>query len=89
MGPNFRIVNRLKDGLFLCPLCSNTIIWTCSLSNKGYAYCSKSLTATQVIYKDKSKFGTKVKYHCEWKGEVKRHKNQISIFWKPLPKQVN
>ena len=70
---------KQKSGSFICPICFNPIIWSCSLSDKGYAYCSKSLNATQTIPMYKNSIGTKIKSYCDWKGIVKRKNEKIII----------
>jgi hypothetical protein len=63
----------------MCPICFSPIIWSCSLSDKGYAYCSKSLNATQTIPVHKNSIGSKIKSYCGWTGTVKRKNEKIII----------
>jgi hypothetical protein len=79
MHKYFKSLIRQKSGVFLCPRCASSIIWTCSLGNNGYAYCSKSLYATQTIPMHKNCIGSKIKSYCGWKGKVKRKNEKIII----------
>jgi len=79
MRKPFKTLTRQKSGVFLCPKCSNTIVWSCSLSDSGYAYCSKSLYATQTILVSNNSIGSKIKHHCSWEGKVKRKNKKIII----------
>jgi transcription elongation factor Elf1 len=74
-----RTLIKQKSGSFICPVCSSIIIWTCSLGNRGYAYCSKSLNATQTIPINKNSIGTKIKAYCDWTGTVRRKNEKIII----------
>lgn len=82
MRKPLRTIIRKKSGSFLCPVCTNIIIWTCSLGDSGYAYCSKSLYATQTIKERKNGIETKSKHHCSWTGKVKRKNEKITITYR-------
>lgn len=73
------LLTRQESGDFLCPECYSVIIWTCSLGDKGYAYCSRSLFATQVIPMRKNSIGSKIKSYCDWTGSVARKNKKIII----------
>ena len=81
MHKSFKTLIKQKSGLFICPLCLSSIVWTCSLSNKGYAYCSKSLYATQIIPMRKNSIGSKIKSYCGWTGTVIRKNKKINIIY--------
>ncbi len=63
---------------FRCPLCNSVIKWTCGIGEGtvGYAYCTKSIEASQTFSKDaiKSK-----RAFCAWKGKVQRNKDRIMV----------
>ena len=69
---------RVTDNKFMCPCCGAPINWTCPGGNgtKGYAYCSRSINATQVWRK-----GYRPPAPCVWKGEVRRLSNFKVDIW--------
>jgi hypothetical protein len=79
MRKPFKTLIRQKSGSFLCPKCSSIVIWSCPLSDIGYAYCSKSLYSTQTIPIYRNSIGLKNKSYCDWKGKVKRKNKKIII----------
>lgn len=81
MQASSKTLIRQPSGDFICPKCYNVVIWSCSLGDSGYAYCSKSLCATQTMPMKKSSIGSKIKSYCTWTGKVKRKNKKIIIIY--------
>ena len=76
-----KVLYKQKCGSFLCPKCRSKVIWVCSLGNVGYAYCTRSLHATQIIPIKNNSVGSKIKSYCTWKGKTKRKNKKIIIVY--------
>ena len=67
------------DDSFDCPHCASRVHWGCRStrrSNVGYAYCSRSPTATRVLVP-----GAPMAF-CEWEGKcVRRADGKVEIFY--------
>jgi len=73
---------RIVDNEFKCPRCGARICWTVhggQAGSKGYAYCSRSIHATQIWEKSKGPPN-----FCIWKGEAERLRNGNVDIWDDL-----
>ena len=70
-----RKLSMKEDQSFYCPQCGSRVHWSCR-SITGYAYCSKSTTATRVF-----RPGVPLAF-CEWEGKCKRRPDgRVEIFY--------
>jgi len=70
-----KLSRKLADESFYCPRCTSLVHWGCR-SNTGYAYCSKSSTATRIWVP-----GVPLTF-CEWEGKCKRRPDgKVEIFY--------
>ena len=66
----------IEPGQFRCPKCAAVIQWQCGFGRgeRGYAYCSRSIYASQQFKKGSRRF------FCTWKGRsVRKDNNSIEI----------
>jgi len=69
-----RLLIPHPDG-FKCPQCASRVHWSCR-GRSGYAYCSKSSSATRLITPGASMF------FCEWEGKVRRRRDgEVEIIY--------
>jgi len=70
-----KLTHKLSNGSFYCPQCGSLVHWG-GRNTTGYAYCSKSPTATRLII-----LGAPLVF-CNWEGKCRRRTDgKVEIFY--------